>query len=353
MKPERKFWQSALFWNVAPLLAALLFTTLLMLAVGAPPPRAFAEILQGALESPPKWADVAMAWTPLALIGAGMSLTFAAGLWNIGAEGQMILGAICATWVARNVTSPQPMLLGLIVLAGLAGGALWGLLTGSLKVYARVHEIFAGLGLNFIATALIIWLIFNPWKPERGATMSGTVPFPEAAWVPRLGNTRLAPLSVVLALIAVLVAYFLLKGSRFGLELRAMGKNLRAAFLQGIPTQRHTLVAFAICGALAGLAGALQATAVYHRLIPRISGGLGYTGMLVVILANYRPELIPAVAIFFAAIGVGSPRLELNLQLDASLGGVIEGTVVLFVLLGAGLRKRLGGARPPSTSEGS
>lgn len=353
MKPERKFWQSALFWNVAPILAALLFTTLLMLAVGAPPLRAFAEILQGAFESPQKWADVAMAWAPLALIGAGMSLTFAAGLWNIGAEGQMILGAICATWVARNVTLPQPALLGLIVLAGLAGGALWGLLTGGLKVYARVHEIFAGLGLNFIATALIIWLIFNPWKPERGATMSGTVPFPEAAWVPRLGNTRLAPLSIVLALIAVLAAYFLLKGTRFGLELRAMGKNLRAAFLQGIPTQRHTLVAFAICGALAGLAGALQATAVYHRLIPRISGGLGYTGMLVVILANYRPELVPAVAIFFAAIGVGSPRLELNLQLDASLGGVIEGTVVLFVLLGAGLRKRLGGVRPSSTSEGS
>jgi len=171
--------------------------------------------------------------------------------------------------------------------------------------------------------------------------MSGTEPFPEVTWIPRLGSSRLVPLAMVLTVVALLVAFFLLRGTRFGLELRAIGKNARAAFIQGIPTARHMLVAFVLCGAMAGLAGALQATAVYHRLIPRISGGYGYAGMLVVILAAYRPEWVPAVALFFAAIGVGSPRLELNLQLDASLGGVLEGMVVLFVLLAAGLRNRL------------
>ncbi|MBN1486701.1 MAG: ABC transporter permease [Anaerolineae bacterium] len=330
-----------IFWVVAPLVTALLFTSALLLIVGAPPLQAIWEIINGALESPQKWADVMTAWVPLALVGAGMSVTFAAGLWNIGAEGQIILGAIFATWIARNIELPQLPLLFLIVIAGILGGVLWGLLTGFLKVYARVHEIFAGLGLNFIATALIIWLIFNPWKPARGATMSGTEPFPVTAWIPRLGSTRLPPLAVILAAICVVAAYLMLNGSRFGLELRAMGKNMRAAFLQGIPTQRHMLLAFIICGGMAGLAGALQATAVYHRLIPRISGGFGYTGMLVVLLAGYKPEFVPLVALFFAAIGVGSPRLELNMQLDASLGGVLEGSVVLFVLLGAGLRQRL------------
>lgn len=347
MNTKKTPWFSQLLWGIAPVAAALLFTTLLLLAAGAPPLQAFREIAQGALEGPQKWADVATAWVPLALVGAGMSLTFAAGLWNIGAEGQIILGAVFATWAIRTITLPQTPLLVVIILAGLTGGALWGLLTGVLRVYARVHEIFAGLGLNFIATALVIWLIFNPWKPERGATMSGTEPFPDIAWIPRLGSTRMAPLAILLAVLAVIVAYFLLKGSRFGLELRAMGKNIRAAHMQGIPTQRHMLVAFVLCGAMAGLAGALQATAVYHRLIPRISGGLGYTGMLVVILAGYRPEWVPAVALFFAAIGVGSPRLELNMQLDASLGGVLEGAVVLFVLLASGLRKRLTRTPPP------
>ncbi len=330
-----------LLWLLLPVLAALFFTAIILLLVGAPPLQAFWEIARGALESPAKWADVLTAWVPLALVGAGMSLTFAAGLWNIGAEGQIILGAIFATWVARNVHLPLWPTLFFVILAGMAGGALWGLLTGLLRVYARVHEIFGGLGMNFIATALIIWLIFNPWKPARGATMSGTEPFPTNAWVPRLGHTRLPPLAVLLAAMAVVLAYYLLKGTRFGLELRAMGKNMRAAFLQGIPTHRHMLTAFVLCGAMAGLAGAMQATAVYHRLIPRISGGYGYAGMLVVILAGYRPEWVPAVALFFAAIGVGSPRLELNMQLDASLGGVLEGAIVLFVLLAAGLRKRL------------
>ncbi len=331
----------ALAWLVLPIIAALLFTAIVLLLVGAQPLQAFWEIARGALESPAKWADVLTAWVPLALVGAGMSLTFAAGLWNIGAEGQIIVGAIFATWVARNVHLPLWPTLALVIVAGMVGGAFWGWLTGLLRVYARVHEIFGGLGMNFIATALIIWLIFNPWKPARGATMSGTEPFPPNAWVPRLGHTRLPPLAVLMAILAVLLAYYLLKGTRYGLELRAMGKNMRAAFLQGIPTHRHMLSAFILCGAMAGLAGALQATAVYHRLIPRISGGYGYAGMLVVILAGYRPEWVPAVALFFAAIGVGSPRLELNMQLDASLGGVLEGAIVLFVLLAAGLRKRL------------
>ncbi len=333
--------REAIFWTLAPIVGALLFTALISVLVGAPPFQPIIEIFNGALESPQKWADVAMAWVPLALVGAGMSLTFAAGLWNIGAEGQIILGAIFATWIARNIALPQVPLLTLIVLAGVIGGAFWGLLTGLLRVYARVHEIFAGLGMNFIATAFIIWLIFNPWRPARGATMSGTEPFPPAAWIPRVGNTRLSLLSVALAIVALLIAYFLLKGTRLGLELRAMGKNMHAAALQGIPTQRHMLSAFVLCGAMAGLAGALQTTAIYHRLIPRISGGYGYAGMLVVMLAGFRPAWVPAVALFFAIVGVGSPRLELNMQLDASLGGVFEGSVVLFVLLMAGLRKRL------------
>ncbi len=330
-----------ILWAMLPILAALLFTVLILLAVGAPPLKAIGTIVAGALESPQKWANVLSAWVPLALVGAGLSITFAAGLWNIGAEGQIILGAICATWAIRALSLPRLPLLVAVVVAGMLGGAFWGLIIGALRVYARVHEIFAGLGLNFVATALVIWLIFNPWRPESGATMSGTEPFRAEAWMPRLGNTLLSPPAVVLAILVVIVAYVLLRGSRFGLELRAMGRNLRAAQIQGVPTARNVLLAFVVCGAMAGLAGALRTTAVYHRLIPRISGGFGYSGMLVVLLAGYRPAWVPAVALFFAAVGVGSPRLELNMQLDASLGGVIESAIVLFVLLSAGLRKRL------------
>jgi general nucleoside transport system permease protein len=324
--------------SLAPVPLALLFTTLVLLIVGGSPLEAYRNLLYGAFESPQKIADVVTACVPLILCGVGMSITFTAGLWNVGVEGQIILGAILATWVARNVLWPQVPVLALMVVAGMLGGALWGTVAALLKIYGKVHEIFGGLGLNYAAQGLAIWLIFNPWKRAEGATMQGTDPFPDPAWMPQLGKLRVAPLAVVLALVAMIVAYFLLRGTRWGLELKAMGKNFRSAFVLGVPSTPRMLTAFAACGGLAGLAGAIRCSAVYGRLIPEISGGLGYLSLLVALLSGSRPQWVPLIALFFAALGVGSPRLELNMHLDSSIGGVIEASVVLAVMLVSGWR---------------
>jgi len=326
--------------GLVPVILALLFTTLILLIVGAPPGEAYWNIVQGALESPGKWASVLTATVPLLLCGAGLLITFAAGLWNIGVEGQIVAGALLTTWLALNLSLPSVLFIPLLLLAGLVGGALWGLLAGWLKVYGNVHEIFGGVGLNFIATVLTNYLIFGPWKPADGATMSGTDPFPQAAWLPRLGNLPVHPLAVVLALLAIVLVYFALRGTTWGLKLKAIGNNQRSAFLMGIPTRRYMLVAFLLCGALAGLAGSIQAIGVRQRLIPSISGGYGFLALLVVLLASYRPLWIAPIALFFAAVAVGSPRLELNMRLDSALGGTLEGIVVLFVLLAQGVKRR-------------
>jgi simple sugar transport system permease protein len=323
---------------VAPFALAIAFATAILLAVGASPLEAFGNIILGAFESPQKIADVVAASVILILCGAGMCITFTAGQWNVGVEGQIVLGAIFATWVARNLLWPQAPVLALMIVAGMVGGALWGTLAALLKIYGKVHEIFGGLGLNYVAQGLAIWLIFNPWKPEDGATMSGTDPFPDPAWMPRLGQLRVAPLAVILAAVAVVAVYFLLRGTRWGLELKAMGKGFRSAFMLGVPSTPRLLTAFAACGALAGLAGAIRCSARYGRMIPDISGGQGYLSLLVALLAVFRPQWVPAIALFFAAVGVGSPRLELNMQLDSSLGGVIRASVVLAVMLVAGWR---------------
>jgi ABC-type uncharacterized transport system permease subunit len=327
--------------GLIPIAGALLFTTLILVAVGASPWRAYGNILAGAFESPEKIADVVAAAVFLVLCGVGMCVTFTAGQWNVGVEGQIILGAIFATWVARNVPWPQVPLLTLMMLAGMLGGALWAALAGLLKVYGKVHEIFGGLGLNYAAQGLAIWLIFNPWKPADGATMSGTDPFPEPAWMPTLGHLRVAPLAVILALVATVVIYFMLRGTRWGLELKAMGKNPRAAFVRGVPSTPRLLAAFAVCGMLAGLSGAIRCSARYGRMIPDIAGGQGYLSLLVALLAVSRPQWVPWIAFFFAAVGVGSPRLELNMQLDSTLGGVLRASVVLAVLLTNGARMLL------------
>lgn len=172
--------------------------------------------------------------------------------------------------------------------------------------------------------------------------MSGTIPFPETMWMPTITpQSRFSIVPTVLAVLAIVTVYILLKGTHFGLRLKAVGKNPRSSYILGIPTWQHMMASFAICGLLAGAAGAIQVTAVYHRLIPSISSGYGYLGLMVAMLVNYSAGPVVPVALFFAALNVGSIRLPIVLRLDSSLAGVIQGTLVLSVLLAQGFKRRL------------
>jgi ABC-type uncharacterized transport system permease subunit len=226
------------------------------------------------------------------------------------------------------------------ILAGMLGGAIWAALVGALKTFGGVNEIFGGLGMNFIATAITLWLIFGPWKRPGIGSMSGTEPFPETLWLPMLANLRLSLWSVLLGIMAIIVIYFLLQGTYFGLRLKAVGNNLRAAFRLGIHTWQYMMVAFIICGAFAGLAGAIQVTGVYHRLIPSISSGYGFLGLMVAMLINFQAIWVAPIALFFAALNIGSIQLPIVLKLDSSLSGVLQGSLVLFALIVDGIRQK-------------
>lgn len=323
-----------------PLAIALAVGILLLLSVEAPPHEALRLIFQGALGSLGGISSTLMAWVPLVLAAAGLVVTFAAGLWNIGVEGQIVMGAVSATAVARLVPGPSAVVLPLMLLAGVAGGLLWGLLVGVLRVKGRVNEIFGGLGLDFVATGLVVYLVIGPWKRVGSASTSGTDLFPREAWLPTTGKLTASWVALALAVAAVLSIYFLMRGTNFGLRLRAVGANPRSAFLWGISTNRHLLGAFAICGALAGLGGALHASGFHHKLVPAVSGGYGFLGILVVLLAGFGARGIAPIALFFAVISVGSTQLQLRLQLDSALGGVLQGVLVLSTLLAGGWQLR-------------
>ena len=340
-------------FQVAAVLSALVITTLVLLATKAPPFAAYANIVRGALGSWVVASDVLVSWVPLLLVTSGLLVTFTVGLWNIGIEGQITFGAIFATWALRSFQGgPVDPALAIIlsVLAGMAGGAFWAMLVGALKTFGGVNEIFGGLGLNYVATALNLWLIFGPWKRPGVASMSGTVPFDKSLWLPTISeHSRFAPIAVVLAVVAIAVVFVLIQGTYFGLRLKAVGKNSKAAFLLGIPTWQYSMASFAICGLFAGLAGAMQVTSVYHRLIPSISSGYGYLGLMVSMLVNFSAALAAPVALFFAALNVGSIQLPIMLKMDSTLAGVLQGTLVLFVILGEGVRSRFmrkGGHKP-------
>jgi simple sugar transport system permease protein len=331
-------------FQLVALLLALGFTTLILIAAGAPPLEAYKNIVVGSIGSFKKFSDVLVTWVPLILVSAGLLVTFAAGLWNIGVEGQITLGAIGTTWALRGLQDsslPPWLILLLAILAGMAGGALWASLAGALKTFGGVNEIFGGLGLNFVATALTIYLIFGAWKRPGVASMSGTEPFPEALRLYLFPDLRLSPWALVIAIAAIVVIYFLLQGTYFGLRLKAVGRNYRAAYLLGIPTWQYMMLSFVICGALAGIAGAMQVTGVYYRLIPSISSGYGYLGLMVAMLVNYQAIWAAPIALFFAALNIGSIQLPIVLKLDSSLAGVLQGMLVLFVVIMEGIRRRI------------
>jgi simple sugar transport system permease protein len=339
---SRQKWINATL-QVGALVGAFLLTSVILLIAGAPPFEAYKQIFLGAIGSVQNFSDVLVAWVPLLLAAAGVLVTFAAGLWNIGVEGQMVFGAILTTWVLRllmNTTLAPTVVIVAAMVAGIVGGALWAALAGALKTFGGVNEIFGGLGLNFVATALTLWLIFGPWKRPGIGSMSGTQPFPDKFALPTVAGLRLSPWSLGLGLLAVLLVYILLERSYFGLRLKAVGLNRRASFLLGVPTWQYGMLAFLWCGGLAGLAGAVQVTSVYHRLIPSISSGYGFLGLMIGMLIRYRATWVAPVALFFAALNIGSIQLPIVLKLDSSLSGVLQGALVLFVVLMEGARQR-------------
>jgi simple sugar transport system permease protein len=336
---------SRLLFQSGAIVLALALTTVVLLLAGAAPFAAFKNIVLGAAGSWDVVANVLVSWVPLLLATSGLLVTFTVGLWNIGIEGQITLGAIFTTWALRLLQDSgwnPAIIIAVAVLAGMAGGALWAMLAGALKTFGGVNEIFGGLGLNFVAVALNLWLIFGPWKRPGVASMSGTIPFDRALWMPIMeGSTRLTPVTIVLAIVGILAVYAMIEGTYFGLRLKAVGKNAKSAYILGIPTWQHMMLSFAICGVFAGLAGAVQVTSVYHRLIPSISSGYGYLGLMVAMLVGYKASLAAPVALFFAALNVGSIQLPIVMKLDSSLAGVLQGTLVLFVVIGQGVRAKL------------
>ena len=168
------------------LAAALAFGIVLLLLAGAPPFEALWLLVKGSFGSASKVSATLLAWSPLLLASAGLVITFSAGLWNIGVEGQVIVGAIAATWVARSLPGPVWVVLLATIVAGAIGGSVWALIAGALKTYGGVHEIFGGLGLDFVAAGLAVYLVLGPWKRTGVASTSGTDIFRQEAWMPEI-----------------------------------------------------------------------------------------------------------------------------------------------------------------------
>jgi len=327
---------------VGAILSAVLCTSLLLIAYQVPPLHALQLLFSGALTSPGRMGDMLMLAAPLLLCAVGLTISFAAGQYNLGIEGQMTIGGVASMWVLRAYDVGDFVLLFWVFAAvvGAVAGLLWSLLVALLKHYTRVSEIFAGLGLNFVALGTSLYFVFGPWKRPGVASMSGTEPLDESVWLPTIDATRLAWPTPLLACAILVLIWWILRHTHWGLQVRASGLSPLASARLGVPSVRRMFEAMAMCGAIAGVAGALQVLGVYHALVPNVASGIGFLGLLVALLARADIRWVAPLAVFFAVITSGSIQLPLTLSTDSSIAGVMQGMLVLAMLVARALQRR-------------
>ncbi len=332
-RQEPSKWRSCLVLTAA--VGISLGISALMLGVrGKPALLGIGYLFQGAFGSAWALEDCLIKSVPIFLCSLGVGFAFRLQIWNIGAEGQFALGAIGATWVALNFPNwPWPLMLGTMMGMAFVTGGLWGFIPAWLKLRMRANEIIVTLMMNYIAILLLDYLVYGPWKDATSFGFPMTPVFSDSAIVGTIGGTRLNWGLVVGMVLAVAVWVFF-RFTRLGFELKASGENVRCARYARMPYERLVILVMVVSGALAGCAGFLEASASLNRLQPSIMVGYGYTAIVVAWLARLNPFYTAVASFLLAGLRVGIEALQLDLQVPAAFGGIMEGLILLTVLSG-------------------
>lgn len=323
--------------SLLAIIVALLLGALILALVGGDPIRTYAHIAGAAFGGLGVFSDTLVKATPLILTGLACSIAFKMKLWNIGAEGQFLMGALGASVVVLVPIVPEDasrfVTIGAMLVGGMLFGALWGFIPGWLKARLNVNEIITSLMLNYIALALLNYFIFGVWS-EGGFQMSRT--FQRSAWLPRLSDLAdqfpifrglTTHFGLVFALAAAVIIWYILYRSLWGYEIRLIGDNPRAAEYAGIKITRNTVLVMMLSGALAGLGGMSEIGGVVHRLQASISPGYGFTGIIIAWLAKLNPLIVVPVSILFGGLILAGREIQ-----PAGVPRLIQG-IILFTLI--------------------
>jgi ABC-type uncharacterized transport system permease subunit len=311
----------------------LLLGAVILWLMGAPPWEAYRAMAHGAFGSVYGLSETLVKATPLLLIGLGVGLAFRLGFWNIGAEGQFYMGAMGGTWFALSYSgSPAPLLQPLMLVVGFLAGAVWGLIPAALRAYWRVNEVITTLMLNYIAILWVDFLVYGPWKDPKAFGLPFTPPFPLAARLPMLPESRVH-LGLLLGLLAAAGLALLLWRTRLGYEIRIVGLSADAARYAGMNLERTTLVAIALSGGLAALAGVCEVAGVQGQLKHGLSPGYGYTAIIVAWMGRLHPWGIIVASVLLGGLLVGSEMLQIAMNMPIAVAYMLQG-LILFSVLG-------------------
>lgn len=322
-----RIWPAALAVGLA-----LLFGALLLLASGRNPIEAYTALLQGAFGSPARLAETFVKMTPFLILAISVSVSFRCGFWNIGAEGQLILGAIASFSVALLLKSwPAVVVLPLSLLASVIGGALWSGIAGVLKARFNANEVITTSMLNFIAVYLLAYMVNGPLKDPEGFNFPQSSLIAEAFQLPRfLAGSRLN-IAFLVALVLVVVALLFWR-STLGFRTEIVGASRRVATHVGLNVNRTVILVALITGGVAGIAGWGEIFGIHYRLIDAIAVGMGSLAVVVALLGDLHPLGMVVSAFLFAALVVGGNAMERGAGVPFALVDVIQGSIILLVL---------------------
>nr|WP_295890268.1 ABC transporter permease [uncultured Devosia sp.] len=320
---------------VAAVLLTMVIGAIIFSLMGYDGIGAVREIFLTPLTNSYKWQDLGVKAAPLIIIGVGLSIAYRANVWNIGAEGQYIMGGLAATGVALATYSLTGWwILPLMIVAGVAGGALYASVPALLRTRLGVNEILTSLMLTYASVQLIYYLVRAPWKDPMGMGQPQTRIFAEAARLPFIIPGTIVHLGVPIAIVVALVAWFIMSRSVFGYQMKVVGAAPHAARYGGFSEHKTIWLALLVSGALAGLAGALEVAGPFQRMSPAFPTNYGFTAIIVAFLGRLNPLGVVFAGIVLAITFVGGEVAQTTMRLPNAATGLFQSMMLFFLLAG-------------------
>jgi simple sugar transport system permease protein len=334
---ERRAERSATIAIASPLIAialTLVTMSVLFVALGKNPIAALTVYFLDPLTDSYSLQEIAVKATPLVMIAIGLSLCYLANVWNIGAEGQFLIGAVAGSWLAVKTQGADagPWVMPAMLVLGALGGALYALIPAICKVRFGASEILTSLMLVYVADLLLDYLVRGPWRDPHGYNFPTTAEFDPVATVPILIEGSRLHLGAPIALVVVAVAAIMLGRTIKGFEIRVVGSAPKAARFAGFSADQLTILTFVISGALAGLAGIIEVAGPVGHLQPNISPGYGFTAIIVAFLGRLNPIGILIAGLFLALTFIGGEQAQIAMKIPLDLTKVFQGILLFYVL---------------------
>ena len=337
----------SLLITLIALVMALVVGALVIWAFGSNPIEAYGALWRGAFGTGIAFTVTLGKAVPVMLTGLAVAIAFRCSVFNIGAEGQLLIGAMCAALVGAYVHLPMVLHLPLTILASMVGGMIWAFFPAVLKLKGNVNVVISTIMFNYIAQYLISYLVLGPFKGPGESPATATID--ETAQLPDLlPKPYVLNLGFVLALVAVVAVYIILNRTSLGYEMRAVGFNPNASRTNGINVNRNMFLALLISGALAGLAGGIEVTGSLDKIVNNFSANYGFNGIPVALMAHNNPFAIIFSALLIGAMRSGSAMMQSSAGISKNMVDVIQGLIIVFLCAEHVIRyyiKRMGGKK--------